>query len=460
MIGPFCCYAINGQFINILAVGMAAATKNVCCHNWQALAASSRIEVFLTAYCGDLTARHGALQTPRGSGKLAQMNSAHELQEDALVPPGSVRAYWLCQIAGWYGFAAAQIGAVALLKRSDGLRSLIGELDATVADSILDGFRGVSMAQVAFEFLLLHTGALVVTHLLRRHMRQRQWQALSVSALLRHGLVAGVLLSVPFGLAQWVMAVAAIRPPLPGGPPWTQLVLMMLNWSGIFWLWIALYFAVLRARKRRHAELRRSEIRRALQLAELRLLKAQLNPHFLFNSLNSVRALIADDAARAQQAVTQLARMLRYTLGAGQDELVTLEQELEIVSDYLALEALRLDRRLRVERDISAAALRARIPVMLLQTLIENAIKHGIAELPDGGLLRLSARVADGCLQMEIENPRPDPPLPTTQSGVGLRNSVERLRLLFGAEASLEIDLAQPGRALVCVRIPLLAMAA
>src|SRR4030095_15981030 len=108
------------------------------------------------------------------------------------------------------------------------------------------------------------------------------------------------------------------------------------------------------------AELRQSELAHALKVAELRLLKSQLNPHFLFNCLNSVRALIADDPSGAQKAVTQLARTLRYTLSAGQEELVTLERELEIVEDYLALEALRLGERLRIERTIAAEVRGAR----------------------------------------------------------------------------------------------------
>ncbi len=117
-------------------------------------------------------------------------------------------------------------------------------------------------------------------------------------------------------------------------------------------IWLVLYFGALALRQYRSAELRQSELARALQLAELRLLKSQLNPHFLFNALNTVRSLIADDPPRAQDAVTRLANTLRYTLTSAQDELVTLEQELEIVQDYLALESLRFEDRLRIDCDV------------------------------------------------------------------------------------------------------------
>jgi LytS/YehU family sensor histidine kinase len=191
-----------------------------------------------------------------------------------------------------------------------------------------------------------------------------------------------------------------------------------------------------------------------LQLAELRLLKSQLNPHFLFNALNTVRSLIADDPVRAQGAVTRLANTLRYTLASGQDELVTLDQELEIVQDYLELESLRFEDRLSIDCIVTANARRVRIPVMLLQTVVENAIKHGIAALPAGGVLKIRGDVTDGMLVLEIENPRPPLPPQGDREGIGLRNAAERLRLLFGARASINVDLSQPALATIRIRIP------
>jgi anti-sigma regulatory factor (Ser/Thr protein kinase) len=190
------------------------------------------------------------------------------------------------------------------------------------------------------------------------------------------------------------------------------------------------------------------------QSAELKLLKSQLNPHFLFNSLNSVRALIAEDPARARHAVTQLAGILRYTLRSDHEELVTLERELETVSDYLTLESLRFGERLRVELDIAADAQDIRVPVMLLQTVVENAMKHGIAELPGGGVLRVSATLRDDALHVEVQNPRPQNPPPREQQGSGLYNAAERLRLLFGSQATLELDLSRSAMAIVRIRVP------
>jgi two-component system sensor histidine kinase AlgZ len=312
--------------------------------------------------------------------------------------------------------------------------------------------------------------ALVLTHLLRDYVKRHHWQTLSIGALLPRLLAVSALVGFPIALIMRFMAIVMLW---SGGTPEHQqavgevagepgewlvradpLLLATINWSVTIAFWLVIYFSVTSLRDRRLAELRHVELARALEVAELRLLKSQLNPHFLFNSLNSVRALIADDPSGAQKAVTQLAKTLRYTLTAGQEEVVSLERELEIVADYLELESLRLGERLRIERTVALGARVAHIPVMLLQTVVENAIKHGIAELQQGGVLRISAEMRERALHVEVENPRPAAPSQAPSHGVGLRNAAERLRLLFGTGAVLDLDLSRPDLALVRIRIP------
>lgn len=355
-------------------------------------------------------------------------------------------AYWLCQIFGW-GLNAFAQAASAIANDND-------------ADAV----------QVVLEAVCINAIALVLTHLLRSYMKRNEWQKLGIAALLPRVLGVGLLLGFPIALLMRFMSIAYLW---GGGTPERQqaigevagdfaewlvstapLFIRTVNWTAIIAAWMALYFSITSLRDRRLVELRQSELARALKVAELRLLKSQLNPHFLFNCLNSVRALIADDPTGAQNAVTQLARTLRYTLTAGQEEVVSLERELEIVADYLQLESLRLGERLRIERTIALDARNAPIPVMLLQTVVENAIKHGIAELPEGGVLRISAALRDGALNIEVENPRPASPSQSPSPGLGLRNAVERLRLLFGAGAALDLDLSRADRALARIRIP------
>jgi two-component sensor histidine kinase len=355
-----------------------------------------------------------------------------------------VWAYWLCQLFGW------------------GLNAFGQTVTGMSRDNAAPTW------QIAVEVALLNTLALLLTHLLRRYIKRHRWETLRITALTPRVLAAALILGFPIAIIMSFQSIAmlwgggpedqAVVGQLVGEPGiWLMrmdLLLRALNWSVVFAFWMGLYFAITSVRDRHRAELRQSELAHALKVAELRVLKSQLNPHFLFNSLNSVRALIADDPTGAQNAVTQLARTLRYTLTAGQEEVVSLERELEIVADYLELESLRLGERLRIERTIALEARIAHIPVMLLQTVVENAIKHGIAELPQGGVLRISAEVRDGGLLIEVENPRPATPSQAPSHGVGLRNAAERLRLLFGTAGALDLDLSDPDRALARIRIP------
>jgi Histidine kinase len=351
----------------------------------------------------------------------------------------SPSGYWICQCAGW--------GLYALM-----------EIYAAIAMVGLPGVR------VTIEVLLLCGAGLGLTHWLRHYMSARHWDTLKVYQLAWRIVVAGFVLGTPLGLLTQFTSISVLQDPgdiLQGITPafrsfFTPAIVSALhisNWACLFMIWLALYFVALSMRRHRWAELRQSELARALQQAELRLLKSQLNPHFLFNALNTVRSLIADDPSRAQRAVTRLANTLRYTLRSGQDELVTLAQELEIVADYLELESMRFEERLIVEYDVPSDAGGVRIPVMLLQTVVENAIKHGIAELPSGGVLKISAMLRGGTLFLQVENPRP-PDARGRGEGTGLRNSEERLRLLFGPGASLDLDLSQSAMAITRIRIP------
>lgn len=349
-------------------------------------------------------------------------------------------AYWACQLLGWGINTFAQVSSAA---------------------SIVDE----PAARAAIEVVSLNALALILTHLLRSAMKRHGWYKLPLSGLLPRMIAASVAMALPLAVLMHFTTVAGLwsgpidQPErLPAFVSWLTaidpLLLRAINWSAVFFVWMVLYLCITSLRDRRSAELRQSELKRALQTAELRVLKSQLNPHFLFNSLNSVRALIADDPAAAQRAVTQLARTLRYTLRSGQEELVSLERELEIVEDYLELESLRLGERLRIERQVSVPADRTRIPVMLLQTVVENAIKHGIAELPEGGVLGIRAELRDNTLIIEVRNPRPVASIASENEGVGLRNAAERLNLLFGSGAGLQLDLSSPALAVARILIP------
>jgi hypothetical protein len=363
--------------------------------------------------------------------------------KDAALPAQytkSQQLYWILQIGGWGLYASLKdIGAATLL--------------------------GLPWFKTTLELVALSAIGLGLSHWLRDFVRRHQWAALSIPKLAAHIALAGLVVGTPLGIVTQLSDLAPLQGPNPelheyapglsaGMTVTIQTVLQIVNWAVLYMVWLTIYFVAVGLREYRTARLTQSELARALQLAELRLLKSQLNPHFLFNALNTVRSLIADNPSRAQSAVTRLANTLRYTLSSRHDELVTFSQELDIVTDYLELESMRFEDRLRIERDIPADTANVYIPVMLLQTLVENAIKHGIAELPSGGLLKISAVLEDEMLRVEIENPRPLAPIRAVGEGVGLRNARDRLRLLFGTRATLDLDLSIPGMATARLRVP------
>jgi len=356
-------------------------------------------------------------------------------------PPKSQLVYWIFQLTGWGFYSISRfIGGVTIIN--------------------------LPWVHFGLELLCVDALGFGLSHWLRDYVRRHQWRALPIRKLIMRMIAAAIVCGIPLGVLTQFTDVALLQDPnefLEGMSSALRfqlalpvaIALEIVNWSAVFLLWLTIYFTAIAVREHRSAQLIQSEMARALQLAELRLLKTQLNPHFLFNALNTVRSLIADNPGRAQSAVTHLANTLRYTLSSRQDELVTLSQEMDIVADYLDLESMRFEDRLRIEKQVSADAAGVRIPVMLLQTLVENAIKHGIAELPAGGLLRISAAVQEGMLNLQVENPRPASPTRAMHESVGLRNARDRLRLLFGARASLDLDLSQPAVATARLRVPL-----
>ena len=174
--------------------------------------------------------------------------------------------------------------------------------------------------------------------------------------------------------------------------------------------------------------------------AELKALKAQINPHFLFNSLNSISALTSVDPARARDMCVLLGDFLRLTLGLGEKPVVHFSEELELLQKYLAIEKIRFGDRLNMQENIQEESRTCMLPPLLLQPLVENAVKHGIASLPEGGNVRLIAERQNGRLAILVENSwDPDAP-PRRSGGLGLKNVQQRLEARYGKEASLRVN--------------------
>jgi len=223
-----------------------------------------------------------------------------------------------------------------------------------------------------------------------------------------------------------------------------QLPLLFAVGVLLFLLAIAVHYAWLAVEAARDAERQRFELEAVTREAELRALRAQLNPHFLYNSLNSISALTAVDPAGARRMCLLLGDFLRSTLSVSGHNEIRLADELALADRFLDIEQIRFGPRLRVERRIDPSASACRVPPLILQPLVENAVVHGIAGLLDGGVIHLDIARRNGSLSIAIENPRDADSSGAGSPGVGLDNVRRRLAVMFGRNARLETR-AEPG---------------
>ena len=289
-------------------------------------------------------------------------------------------------------------------------------------------------------------------------MDRRRWKQLGLRSLLRRLIGTAVAASVAWNafVSTWIHGIIGLPWNTQYWPP-LVFALQVFSWGILLFGWLCLYYFYHLFDRLNRSEIERFRLMTSVKEAELRALKSQVNPHFIFNSLNSLRALVDEDPARARMAVTQLANLLRYSLQSGQLETVPLEDELNVVNDYLALEQVRHEERLRLRLDIAPEALQLRIPPMLLQTLVENAVKYGITLRPEGGEIAIVARNSGRALRIQVYNPGEiAPDKRESSTGVGLHNAAERLRLIFGEGATLRLRSDQtPGQVVAEAVIPL-----
>jgi len=208
----------------------------------------------------------------------------------------------------------------------------------------------------------------------------------------------------------------------------------------LYLLSVASHYVILAIEDSNKAEVRVQETSILARDAELKALKAQVNPHFLFNSLNSISALTSVDLAKAREMCILLAEFLRMTLGLGEKTSVPFSEELSLLHRYLAIEKVRFGSRLQMEEDIEQVSKSIQLPPLLLQPLVENAITHGIANLPDGGTLRLSGQSHNGRALLAIENTFDPDSTPIRKSGLGLKNVRDRLEARYGKEANMRVS--------------------
>ena len=206
-----------------------------------------------------------------------------------------------------------------------------------------------------------------------------------------------------------------------------------------FFIWNLIYFIYHFITKSQKQQLDTLKLESLVNELELKTIKAHINPHFIFNSLNGIRALIDEDPNRARNAITELSNILRSSMQTDKLESVSLEKELNIVKDYLALENMRFEDRLKVEYEIDEDTLDQPVPPMMLQTLVENAIKHGISKQITGGKIKIVSDFKDNYHELAVQNTGKLVNGTLKGEGFGLPSTLNRLSLLYGEKARFSI---------------------
>ncbi len=218
--------------------------------------------------------------------------------------------------------------------------------------------------------------------------------------------------------------------------------------------WLVTYLVIKLLLKLNRDRIDRLELNTNLKQAQLNTLKGQINPHFMFNSLNNIRGLMLEDVEKSREMLTKLSEMLRYSLTKNNINSIPLEEEIEMVDNYIALSKIQFEDRLKFAKNVDKQTEQLHIPPMLIQLLVENAAKHGISNLKEGGEISLNTRKNGEHLCIEVKNSG-KLKISRDSTQLGLENIKQRLRLLYGEKASFNLS-ELDNEVLAAIKIPLL----
>ncbi|MGB6035862.1 MAG: histidine kinase [Cryomorphaceae bacterium] len=325
--------------------------------------------------------------------------------------------YWLSQVAGWFGYIL-----LILFTNLVAGNMAVGIVKVLIVNFIL----GVGLSHF-MRYIIVKSG-LLKTKIYRLLPR-----------LILLSIVTGVLAALIYGLISDFFF-ADVEDILEA--PYTIIIELIIPFITIFLFWNILYFAAIYLKNYEREEVKNLRLTASMNEVELNNLRSQLNPHFIFNALNSIRALVDENPILAKKSITQMSHILRSSLASGKRKFVTIGEEMKVVKSYLELEKIRYEERLIFSLSIGPDMENCLIPPLLIQTLVENAIKHGIANLPTGGSISVHVEPVEGeSLKISVKNTGKlsDSNVSHASTGVGLENSKRRLKLLYGDKAKLKI---------------------
>lgn len=331
------------------------------------------------------------------------------------------RAYWTCQAIGWGIYAVIMFFfQVYFRDEKQSLEHAIWSSGAIILVAVSVG--------------------LFMTQKWRRFMRARHWIE-RTGGLPLFRLLGGICILAFVEMTLLFLAYMVLLPEsrdnivtwLKTGMPGT-----LIGWLSIYLVWTIMYVATVSRRHTRRMEIEKVQLELNMKDAELRALQAQVNPHFFFNSLNSIRALIYQDAHAAAEVIDRLASMMRYTLQSGRTDTVPWAQEMRAVHDYLAIEKIRFEERLTLSESIDPQLDDMAFPPMIMQTLVENAVKYGVELSVAPSELRITAKREGEQMLVTVSNQGQLREV-AGSTKVGVNNAAKRLALIFGVNAGVDL---------------------
>jgi two-component system LytT family sensor kinase len=338
--------------------------------------------------------------------------------------------YWIFQLAGWGLFAALNVFFAFLFSKYNPV--LLQRL-------VFDVEMGILFSHIMREVILR-------SELLIKPLRQ-QITIFVILTLVFSLLIASIVSPYEF--------LGKLKLGQDGEPvPYKELLFTnLVSFFTLMLIWNFIYFVYHFIVKSQRQQLDTLQLEALVKSLELKTIKAHINPHFIFNALNGIRALIDENPVRARKAITELSNILRSSLNAEKGETVSLGDELKIVKDYLALENMRFEDRLKIEYEIDDDTLDQQVPPMMLQTLVENAIKHGISKNIKGGVVKITSDFTGSYHELSVQNTgRLNGGL--SHQGFGLSSTHDRLTLLYGEKAKFVIKQLNPDLVEAKVLIP------
>lgn len=330
--------------------------------------------------------------------------------------------YWLAQFIGWgayYVFSAVLLISIDIYKPNSHLYYWL-------------------IMSILFSVLVSHGLRFLI--LRRDILGKKLWQIIFISIVA--ALICASLLETfqNYGISYLIGEDFMVGGENQESPPFSisQFLFAVSRSLILFLLWMGFYYVFVIIEKSRKQEIASLQWEASKSEIELKNLRAQINPHFLFNSLNSIRALVGLNPDQAKQAITHLSILLRESINLGKLEVISLQQELDLVKSYLDLEQIRFEERLEVQMDIASYSIRCKIPPLMVQTIVENAIKHGISKIVEGGVISVKSTYKEEELVLDIANTGVLD-LTEASQGIGIENSRKRLEILFGEKAQLDI---------------------